>query len=83
MHAGHHQTRSLFDSALEALELNGTQRRSVLDALPAPVYLTDPDGLVTYWNRACAEFAGREPQLGKDRWCVTWQSILRRRTSAP
>lgn len=61
------------DCALEALELNGIQRRAVLDALPVPVYLTDPDGLVTYWNRACAEFAGREPQLGKDRWCVTWR----------
>ena len=29
--------------------------------------------MVTYWNRACAEFAGREPTLGKDRWCVTWR----------
>ena len=28
---------------------------------------------VTYWNAACVEFAGREPQLGRDRWCVTWQ----------
>jgi PAS domain-containing protein len=27
---------------------------------------------VTYWNQACVEFAGREPQLGEDRWCVTW-----------
>lgn len=61
------------ESALEALELDGIRRRAILDALPVPVYLTDPDGLVTYWNRACAEFAGREPCLGKDRWCITWQ----------
>jgi PAS domain S-box-containing protein len=47
--------------------------RSVLDGLPVPVYTTDADGLVTHWNRACADFAGREPQLGEDRWCVTWQ----------
>lgn len=45
----------------------------MLDALPVPVYLTDAEGLVTYWNRACVDFAGREPELGKDRWCVTWQ----------
>ena len=49
------------------------RRHAMLDALPVPVYLTDPEGLVTYWNQACVEFAGREPQLGKDRWCVTWQ----------
>ena len=47
--------------------------RSVLDELPAPVYTTDAEGAVTYWNRACVEFAGREPQLGQDRWCVAWQ----------
>jgi PAS domain S-box-containing protein len=47
--------------------------RAVLDALPVPVYTTDADGAVTYWNRACVEFAGREPKLGRDRWCVTWQ----------
>lgn len=45
----------------------------VLDELPVPIYTTDADGSVTYWNRACIEFAGREPRLGEDRWCVTWQ----------
>ena len=44
-----------------------------LDALPVPVYTTDAEGSVTYWNQACIEFAGRVPQLGQDRWCVTWQ----------
>ena len=47
--------------------------QGALDAVPVPVYVTDADGLVTYWNRACVTFAGREPQLGQDRWCVTWQ----------
>jgi PAS domain S-box-containing protein len=46
---------------------------SVLDELPVPVYTTDADGLVTYWNRACVGFAGRTPNLGEDRWCVTWR----------
>jgi PAS domain-containing protein len=44
-----------------------------LDRLEAPAYLTDTEGNVTYWNRACVEFAGREPMLGEDRWCVTWK----------
>ena len=45
----------------------------MLDELPVPVYTTDAEGAVTYWNRACVEFAGREPELGQDRWCVTWK----------
>ncbi|HET9460057.1 MAG TPA: PAS domain-containing protein [Sphingomicrobium sp.] len=60
------------DTALSALRSGGDWRAS-LDALPVPVYTTDCDGSVTYWNRACVEFAGREPELGQDRWCVTWQ----------
>jgi len=59
--------------ALDALKHGREERRAMLDAMPVPVYLTDPDGLVTYWNKACAEFAGREPRCGKDRWCVTWE----------
>lgn len=47
--------------------------RDALDRLPVPVYITDTDGLVTYWNSACVAFAGREPRLGEDRWCVTWR----------
>jgi PAS domain S-box-containing protein len=61
------------DRALDSLALGKSRRREILDALPVPIYITDPSGLVTYWNRACVELAGREPQLGKDRWCVTWR----------
>lgn len=65
----------LLDSALQALELDDCACRAALDSLPVPVYRTDADGLVTYWNKACVDFAGREPELGKDRWCVTWQIV--------
>ena len=44
-----------------------------IDAIPLPVYLTDSDGRLTAWNAACAEFAGREPDRARDRWCVTWR----------
>ena len=57
------------DSALAAL---ASECQAVLDELPVPIYTTDASGAVTYWNRACIDLAGREPQLGKDRWCVTW-----------
>lgn len=62
----------LLSTALSAFEA-GNGRATVLDRLPVPVYTTDSDGRVTYWNQACVDFAGREPQLGRDRWCVTWQ----------
>lgn len=44
-----------------------------IDALAVPAYVTDPDGQVTYCNQHCVVFAGREPELGSDRWCVTWK----------
>ena len=62
----------LLDAALNALA-TGPAGHSILDELPVPVYTTDAEGRVTYWNRACVDFAGREPVLGQDRWCVTWQ----------
>lgn len=70
--AGKHQPEDYLHTALGALSAGGDYR-SVLDELPVPVYTTDTEGAVTYWNRACIEFAGREPQLGQDRWCVTWR----------
>ena len=53
--------------------------KAALDALPVPVYVTDSAGGVTYWNQACVDFAGRVPQLGEDRWCVTWQLYTMKR----
>jgi PAS domain-containing protein len=46
---------------------------SALDELPAPIYVTNADGVITYYNPACIAFAGRVPALGQDRWCVTWK----------
>lgn len=60
------------ESALAALgRPEGWQE--ALDRLPVPTYTTNAEGEVTYWNKACVEFAGREPELGRDRWCVTWK----------
>lgn len=47
--------------------------REALDELPAAIYLTDADGVVTYFNPACVDFTGRRPEVGQDRWCVTWR----------
>jgi PAS domain-containing protein len=67
-----HDPEHLLDTARNAL-VAGSECHVMLDDLPVPIYATDADGAVTFWNRACVEFAGREPKLGRDRWCVSWQ----------
>ena len=44
-----------------------------LEAVPTPLYATDVEGRITWFNQACVAFAGRQPKLGEDRWCVTWR----------
>jgi len=47
--------------------------RELLDALPAAIYTTDAAGRITFFNQAAVEFSGRRPEIGSDRWCVTWR----------
>ncbi|HET6943255.1 MAG TPA: PAS domain-containing protein [Sphingomicrobium sp.] len=63
---------ALLDSALAAVE-DETSFRAKLDKIGVPIYMAGTDGRITFWNQACVDFAGREPQLGEDRWCVTWR----------
>lgn len=65
------ETEQIVETAVTAIAA-GDQFPTVLDAVPVPIYVTDSNGSVTYWNAACVDFAGRRPQLGQDRWCVTW-----------
>lgn len=59
--------------ALAAAREGRAALEAVLAQLPAPIYTTDADGWVTYFNQACIGFSGRTPEVGKDRWCVTWK----------
>jgi PAS domain S-box-containing protein len=63
---------ALLDSALAAVD-DEAAFRAQLDGIRMPIYTADADGRITFWNKACANFAGREPQLGADRWCVMWR----------
>ena len=47
--------------------------REMIDALPAAVYTTDADGNLTHYNQAAIDFSGQIPQLGTDKWCVSWK----------
>lgn len=59
--------------AQEKLKLKERQFQQILDAVPAAIYTTDPAGKITYYNRAAVEWAGREPEIGKDEWCVSFR----------
>jgi len=61
----------MLQSALDAIGSQEDGLAEALDALPAAVYLTDAEGRVTHYNRACVAFAGRTPEPGRDRWCVS------------
>lgn len=50
--------------------------RRMMDALPVAVYTTDETGRLTYFNPAAVELSGRIPEIGSDRWCVTWRILL-------
>lgn len=63
----------MVDVAVTFVRDSDAELRARLEALPAPLYLTDENGWVTFFNRACVDFAGRTPIPGQDRWCVTWR----------
>ena len=46
--------------------------RSVLQALPVAIYMTDAEGRVTFFNDAAVHFVGRTPKLGEP-WSISWK----------
>ena len=63
----------LIDLAAGAIRSSPQAFPEVLDKLAAPIYLTDREGTLTYFNNACVGLAGRTPRVGTDKWCVTWK----------
>jgi PAS domain S-box-containing protein len=59
--------------ALAAARQGRPALEAALQTLPAPVYTADHEGLITFFNQACIGFTGRTPEIGRDRWCVTWK----------
>jgi PAS domain S-box-containing protein len=60
------------DTASNLSDHDGRFRNFML-ALPLAVYATDAHGLITFFNSAAADLVGRSPEVGRDRWCVTWR----------
>jgi PAS domain-containing protein len=60
-------------AAVAALANRAGPAPASFDDLPGALYATDAEGLITHYNKACIDFAGRVPTLNRDRWCVTWK----------
>lgn len=63
----------MLEQALVAAPGGDQALRDALEDLPAAIYVTDAQGVITYFNAACIDFTGRRPEVGQDRWCVTWR----------
>jgi PAS domain-containing protein len=59
--------------AVDAARRGPTELQAVLATSLAPIYTTDAEGWITFYNQPCIQFAGRTPVAGQDRWCVTWK----------
>ncbi len=57
--------------------------REMVEALPVAIYTTDAEGRLTYFNTAAVKLSGRVPELGTDRWCVSWKLFLADGTPLP
>ena len=61
------------ETAVDAIHRDPGGFREALDEIPAALYVTDVEGTITYFNKACVTLAGRTPEVGRDKWCVTWR----------
>ena len=69
------EAEEIVQVALKALDGRSDGNPSTLDDLPTALYVTDREGVITWYNRACVDFAGRTPVANRDRWCVTWKLL--------
>lgn len=64
-------------------EISDTVFRGLMDAVPAAIYVTDAEGRLTYFNDAAVKLSGRTPEIGTDKWFVTWKMFLADGTPLP
>jgi len=47
--------------------------KTLIESLPAAIYICDSEGRIIFNNKAAEELWGRSPELGKDMWCGSWK----------
>jgi len=55
--------------AENALRESEERYRQLVQMLPVAVFTSDTNGRITLYNAAAVKLWGREPDLGRDRWC--------------
>jgi PAS domain S-box-containing protein len=63
----------LIGLTVAAADRGDSELQALLDEMSVPIYVTDAEGWITFFNRACADFAGRTPVAGEDRWHICWR----------
>lgn len=59
--------------AEKIIEESEKRYKDLIETLPVAVYTVDADGLVNLYNKAAVKLWGREPELGKDLWCGSYE----------
>jgi PAS domain S-box-containing protein len=60
--------------AEQSLAESERRYRELVESLPAAVYTCDAEGKIELYNQAAVELWGREPVIGRDRWCGSWKA---------
>ena len=54
-------------------DVSGITIDALLRTLPEAVYVTDANGVITFYNEAAAELWGTRPEIGKSTFCGSWK----------
>lgn len=57
------------------VQASESRYRQLIHTLETPLYTTDMEGRITLYNKAAADLWGREPKIGKDLWCGSFQIL--------
>jgi PAS domain S-box-containing protein len=68
---GHAETAAGPENRVAALD--SAYFRTIVETVPAAIYVTDADGRITFYNEAAAELWGCRPELGKSEFCGSWK----------
>ncbi len=52
---------------------NDERYHNLILSVPAALYTTDCNGVITLFNDEAAALWGRRPEIGKDLWCGSWK----------
>lgn len=55
------------------IEENKKRYRELIENLPVATYSCDAEGRIVIYNKAAVALWGREPEIGKDKWCGSWK----------